>query len=64
MPNPLLENLREAWLALGMIREAIETLGPVGAIASSEAVLLQGPTFTDEAEELVRGIQRMVGIET
>lgn len=51
-------NLREAWSALAMIRDAIETLGPVGAMRSSEAVCcLTAPTFNAEAEEIIRGIQ-------
>ena len=44
-----------------MIREAIEMLGPVGCLPSSEATLLRGPTLTDEAEVLVEGIRRMAG---
>lgn len=52
-----LENLREAWAALALIRETIETLGPVGAVQASEH--LPGPTFMHEAEALVQGIQLM-----
>jgi Restriction alleviation protein Lar len=51
------ENLREAWSALGLIRETIETLGPVGALQASEH--LDGPTFMHEADALVAGIQAM-----
>jgi hypothetical protein len=52
--NALRENLREAWSALAMIRETVETLGPVGAVKASEH--LDGPTFMHEAEALVVGI--------
>ena len=38
------DNLRNAWAALRMIREAVEQLGPPGAMPSREAVLkLYGP---------------------
>src|SRR5689334_15987480 len=56
-----LENLREAWAAMAMIREAIETLGPVGAVKASEH--LDGPTFMDEAEALVAGIRAIAAAE-
>lgn len=49
------DNLREARSALAMIRETIETLGPVGAVQASEH--LDGPTFMHEAEALVAGIR-------
>lgn len=53
-------NLREAWVALAMIREAVETLGPVGCMPSSEAVATRiAPTFTAEAEAIVAGIQKI-----
>ena len=32
-------NYRNAWAALRMIRETVESLGPLGALISSEAVL-------------------------
>ena len=52
------ENLQSAWAAMRMVREALETLGPVGALPSEEAVLLlRGPTFHDEAMTLVEAIQ-------
>src|SRR5690606_3121147 len=51
------ENLQEAWAALRMLREAIEPLGPVGALPAEEH--LDGPAFTHEAEALVAGIRRM-----
>lgn len=55
--DALLANLREAWSALAMIRETLETLGPVGAVPASEH--LEGPTLMHEAEALVHGIQAL-----
>jgi hypothetical protein len=55
-----LENLREAWAALRMIREAVEELGPPGCIQSEEWVCAtRGPTPMAEAEEIVRGIHKI-----
>lgn len=52
------ENLREAWLSLQAIRETVETLGPIGCLRSNEHVAYAvAPTFTAEAEELIRGIR-------
>jgi ribA/ribD-fused uncharacterized protein len=48
------DNLREAWSALSMIREAVETLAPSGAVKAAEH--LDGPTFAHEAETLIAGI--------
>jgi hypothetical protein len=53
----LVANLREAWAALAMIRETVETLGPVGAMKASEH--LDGPTFMHEAEAIVEGIRKL-----
>lgn len=50
-------NLREAWAALAMIRDTVETLGPVGAMKASEH--LDGPTFMHEADKIVRGIRAL-----
>lgn len=50
------ENRCEAWEAMAMIREAIETLGPVGAVKAGEYVL---PGFINEAEALIEGIKKM-----
>jgi hypothetical protein len=50
-------NLQEAWAAMALIREAVETLGPVGAVPSAEH--LDGPTFMHEAEAIVNGIQAL-----
>lgn len=52
-------NLEEAWTALRLIRETVETLGPPGCIQSEEQ--LPDPTFTAEAEELVKGIRKIAG---
>jgi hypothetical protein len=53
-----LENLRDARMAMLLIREAIETLGPVGCLRSQEDVCRrEGPSFHAEALELIRGIQ-------
>jgi hypothetical protein len=38
------DNMQNAWAALRMIRETVETLGPPGVLPSHEAVLmLYGP---------------------
>lgn len=56
----LLSNLQSAWTALRMIREAVETLGPVGSIPSDEHVACHiAPTFEAEAEVLVSGIVKL-----
>jgi hypothetical protein len=54
------ENLREAWAALAMIRETIETLAPSGTLKASE--YLDGPTFMHEADELVAGIVALAAV--
>jgi hypothetical protein len=47
----LLENYRNAWLGLRMIREAVETLGPPGALLSQDGVLIKyGPEPIHEAQ--------------
>jgi len=48
-------NLAEAWAALRMIREAIETLGPVGSLQAMEHA--SSPTLMYEAAILVQGIR-------
>ena len=52
-------NHQEAWYALLLIRETIETLGPVGCLRSGEDVACnpEHGHFLDEAMELVQGIQ-------
>ena len=52
------ENLQAAWAALQMVREAIETLGGVGALPSEDAVLgLRGPLPCHEAGVLVEAVK-------
>ncbi len=54
-------NIQDAWAAFSLLRETVETLGPVGALRSSERVACAiAPTFDAEAHELIRGIQRLV----
>lgn len=48
------DNLREAWSALAMIRETVETFAPSGSVKAAEH--LDGPTFMHEADALVAGI--------
>lgn len=54
-------NLGDAWAAMRMIREAVETLGPIGAMPAEEH--LAGPTFLHEAEAIVAGIMKMQAAE-
>jgi hypothetical protein len=50
----LLENYRNAWAGLRMIREAVEELGPVGVLPSQEAVIGRyGPEPVHEAQAIV-----------
>ena len=52
------ENLKAAGDALRMIREVVETLGPVGTMRSEEAVLATfGPEPIHEAQAIIEGIQ-------
>lgn len=48
-------NLRDAWAAMAMLRETVETLGPIACIKSAE--YLDGPTFMHEADAIVGGIK-------
>ena len=51
---------QEGWEALRMIRDAVEELGPPGAIRSEEAVLKTlGPEMRHEAQAIVEGIQAL-----
>lgn len=53
-------NRENAWAALRMIRQAVEELGPVGALVSEEAVLqLYGPEPVHEAQAIIEGIQKL-----
>ena len=54
------ENNRAAWSAIRLIRETIETTGPVGALPSEEAVLkLKGPEIMHEAEILAEAVRAL-----
>lgn len=54
------DNLRNAWTALRMIRDAIEELGPPGALPSAETVLaVYGPEPVDEATAIVEELERL-----
>ena len=55
----LRDNNRTAWVALRMIREAVEEFGPVADLESSDAVLLRGPEATHEAEAIVEALIRV-----
>ena len=62
MPDDVaLENYRDAWQALRMIREAIETLGPPGVLPSEEAVLkLYGPEPVHEGQAIVDALTQIL----
>ena len=58
----LLENYRNAWAGLRMIREAVETLGPPGVLPSGEAVMsLYGPEPIHEAQAIVDALASILG---
>jgi hypothetical protein len=48
------DNLGALWAALRMIRDAIEEIGPIGAVPSEESIL---PEPHHEAEAIIKGIQ-------
>jgi hypothetical protein len=55
------ENMQNAWAALRMIRETIETLGPPGALASRDGVLmLYGPEPVHEAQAIVDALTKLL----
>jgi hypothetical protein len=57
----LLENYRNAWHALRIVRETIETLGPPGALPSEEAVLkLYGPEPIHEGQAVVDALTKLL----
>lgn len=57
-------NIQSAWISLAMVRDAIETVGPVGVLPSQEAVLkLHGPEFEHEAGVLVDGVRTIAARE-
>ena len=60
------QNNAELHVALRMIRNAIEELGPVGVLCSEEHATCtptkdSSPTIR-EAEEIIKGIQKMAGM--
>lgn len=58
--NAALQNMRDGWAALRMIREAVETLGPVGCMVSEEhTACAVAPTPQAEAEAIIAGIQKI-----
>ncbi len=57
--GPVIEPLEDARAALRMIREAVETLAPTGALPSREQT---GVNMTEEAEAIVRGIRTIAGM--
>ena len=58
----LLENYRNAWAGLRMVREAIEELGPVGILPSPEAVIVRyGPEPIHEAQAIVDALASILG---
>jgi hypothetical protein len=58
----VLENYRNAWKGLHMIREVVETLGPPGILPSQEAVVtLYGPEPTHEAQAIVDALTKVLG---
>jgi hypothetical protein len=59
--DPDLESYRNAWQALRMIREAVETLGPPGVLPSPEAVLkLYGPEPVHEGQAIVDALRKIL----
>jgi hypothetical protein len=62
--DALLENYRNAWAGLRLIREAVETLGPPGVLPSGEAVIsLYGPEPIHEAQAIVDALTAILGDE-
>jgi hypothetical protein len=59
--DTLLENYRNAWKGLHMIREAVETLGPPGVLPAQEAVItLYGPEPIHEAQAIVDSLIKIL----
>jgi hypothetical protein len=59
--EPWREPYQSALTALRMIRETIETLGPPGALPSSEAVLmLYGPEPIHEGQAIVDALRKLL----
>jgi hypothetical protein len=59
------ENYQNAWAALRMIREAIETFGPPDVLPPGEHVVaLYGPEPVHEAEAIVVALKRILTPDT
>jgi hypothetical protein len=55
------ENYQNAWAALRMIRETIETLGPPGALPSRDTVLIEhGPEPIHERQAIVDALRKLL----
>ena len=60
--DALLENYKNAWAGLRLIRETVETLGPPGILPSGEAVIsLYGPEPIHEAQAIVDALTAILG---
>jgi hypothetical protein len=60
--EPFRENYQNALVALRMIRETIETLGPPGALPSRDTVLFElGPEPIHEGQAIVDALKRILG---
>jgi hypothetical protein len=55
------EKYQNAWAALRMIRETIETLGPPGALPSRDTVLIElGPEPIHEGQAISEALARLL----
>ena len=53
--------MQNAWAALRMIRETIETLGPPGALPSRDTVLIElGPEPIHEGQAIVDALRKLL----
>jgi hypothetical protein len=60
--EPFRENYQNAWAALRMIRETIETLGPPGALPSRDTVLIErGPEPIHEGQAISEALRKLLG---
>jgi hypothetical protein len=56
------ENRENAWAALRLIRETVETLAPPGTLMSEEAVLAKyGPEPVHEATAISEALRKWLG---
>jgi hypothetical protein len=61
MSDAALQSYQNAWAALRIIREAVERLGPPGALISEEAVLLHyGPEPVHEGQAIVDALTMLL----